>query len=321
MERSSPDGARQGSGGVECGDGQPWNYGSGGNPYDPRVSYTRQVDYVSAACLAIRLPLWQQLGGFSPAFAPAYFEDTDLAFAVQALQLRVRCAPLARVIHHEGTTCGIDTGNPEGSKRLQPEHAPLFRRKWQPAFQPSGAPSTAEAELQQDRGLVGPVLVIDHSPPPPTPDAGPPAAGPVTGHPAPAWRSGDPPPGPHPPSPHPDLAVTLADIRRALDLLLLQWRHAEARQVTGQRPGARMVVIVRNEQRERHAGIGGVQVVTAHEDARLARRQRRLGGARNFGALGNSVIGIGRWRRLGDQPHARMGHIRHARTGCRFRLG
>ena len=171
-----PDGRLQESGGIVWGDGQPWNYGRGGNPYDPRVSYTRQVDYVSAACLAIRLPLWQQLGGFSPAFAPAYFEDTDLAFAVQALQLRVRCAPLARVIHHEGTTCGIDTGNPEGSKRLQLEHAPLFRRKWQHAFQPSGAPSTAEAELQKDRGVVGRVLVIDHAPPRPDRDAGSQAA-------------------------------------------------------------------------------------------------------------------------------------------------
>jgi len=171
-----PDGRLQESGGIVWGDGQPWNYGRGGNPYDPRVSYTRQVDYVSAACLAIRLPLWQQLGGFSPEFAPAYFEDTDLAFAVQARNLRVRCAPLARVIHHEGTTCGIDTGNPEGSKRLQLEHAPLFRRKWQHAFQPSGAPSTAEAELQKDRGVVGRVLVIDHAPPRPDRDAGSQAA-------------------------------------------------------------------------------------------------------------------------------------------------
>jgi len=171
-----PSGRLQESGGIVWGDGQPWNYGRGGNPYDPRVSYTRQVDYVSAACLAIRRELWEALGGFSAEFAPAYFEDTDLAFAVRAQQLRVRCAPLARVIHHEGTTCGIDPGNPEGSKRHQRDHAPLFQRKWQHAFQPSPPPSRAAAELLKDRGVVGRVLVIDHAPPRPDRDAGSQAA-------------------------------------------------------------------------------------------------------------------------------------------------
>jgi GT2 family glycosyltransferase len=171
-----PDGRLQESGGIVWGDGQPWNYGRGGNAYDPRTSYTRQVDYVSGACLAIPLQLWQELGGFSAEFAPAYFEDTDLAFQVQARQRRVRCAPLARVIHHEGTTCGIDTGNPEGSKRLQLEHGPIFRRKWQHAFHRSGPPSPAEAELQKDRGIVGRVLVLDQAPPRPDRDAGSKAA-------------------------------------------------------------------------------------------------------------------------------------------------
>lgn len=167
-----PNGRLQESGGLVWDNGQPWNYGRGGNPYDPRVSYSRQVDYVSAACLAIPLELWQAIGGFSTEFAPAYFEDTDLAFAVRARHREVRCAPLARVIHHEGTTCGIDTGNPESSKRLQLVHAPRFRQKWQHAFTPSGPPSREAAERHKDRGVVGRVLVIDHAPPRPDRDAG-----------------------------------------------------------------------------------------------------------------------------------------------------
>lgn len=171
-----PDGRLQEAGGIVWGNGQPWNYGRGGNAHDPRVSYTRRVDYVSGACLAIPTELWHELGGFSAEFAPAYFEDTDLAFQVQARHRRVCCAPLARVIHHEGTTCGIDTGNPEGSKRLQLTHGPIFRRKWQHAFHPSGPASPAEAERQKDRGIVGRVLVLDQAPPRPDRDAGSKAA-------------------------------------------------------------------------------------------------------------------------------------------------
>ena len=171
-----PNGRLQESGGLVWDDGQPWNYGRGGNPYDPRVSYSRQVDYVSAACLAIERELWDEVGGFSPEFAPAYFEDTDLAFKVQARQRSVRCAPLARVIHHEGTTCGIDTGNPEQSKHLQLVHAPLFRSKWQHAFIASGPPSREAAEQHKDRGVLGRVLVLDQTTPRPDRDAGSQAA-------------------------------------------------------------------------------------------------------------------------------------------------
>jgi len=167
-----PNGRLQESGGIVWGNGDPWNYGRGGNPYDPRVSYTRQVDYVSAAALAIPLELWRQVGGFSSEFAPAYFEDTDLAFKVRELGRQVRCAPLARVVHHEGTTSGCDPGDADSIKRLQSEHAPLFRNKWRQALQPSGPPSAAEAERLKDRDVLGRALVLDHGVPRPDRDAG-----------------------------------------------------------------------------------------------------------------------------------------------------
>ena len=171
-----PNGRLQESGGIVWGEGQPWNYGRGGNPYDPKVSYTRQVDYVSGAALVIPLALWQQVGGFSPEFAPAYFEDTDLAFKVKALGREVRCAPLAKVVHHEGTTSGVDATDAHSVKHLQLEHAPLFRDKWHHALLPSGKPSGQEAERLKDRGIIGRALVLDHAPPQPDRDAGSQAA-------------------------------------------------------------------------------------------------------------------------------------------------
>ncbi len=169
-----PDGRLQEAGGIVWGNGEPWNYGRGRNPYHPGVAYTRQVDYVSGAALAIRRELWNQLGGFSPEFSPAYYEDTDLAFKVRQAGLVVRYAPLARVIHHEGLSCGTDT-NPEtseGLKRFQTLHAPQFQRKWEQAFSGETNPSFEAAEFIKDRGILGRALVLDHGTPRPDRDAG-----------------------------------------------------------------------------------------------------------------------------------------------------
>ncbi|KAF0652689.1 glycosyltransferase [Cyanobium sp. Copco_Reservoir_LC18] len=167
-----PDGRLQEAGGIVWGNGEPWNYGRGGNPHDPRVAYTRQVDYVSAAALAIRRELWNALGGFSPEFSPAYYEDTDLAFKVRQAGHTVRYAPLARVIHHEGLSCGTDTAAHTGLKRFQAVNGPVFQQKWAAAFEPSGEPSHAGAEAIKDRGILGRALFIDQETPRPDRDAG-----------------------------------------------------------------------------------------------------------------------------------------------------
>lgn len=167
-----PDGRLQEAGGIVWGNGEPWNYGRGGNPHAPAVAYARQVDYLSGAAVAIRRELWDRIGGFSPEFAPAYYEDTDLAFKVRSAGCTVRYAPLARVIHHEGLSNGTDEQAAQGMKRFQAIHAPLFRHKWAAAFLPSGEPSHVEAERIKDRGIVGRALFLDHAPPRPDRDAG-----------------------------------------------------------------------------------------------------------------------------------------------------
>ncbi len=166
------DGRLQEAGGIVWGNGEPWNVGRGGNPYDPRYAYSRQVDYVSGAALMIRRSLWNQLGGFSPEFSPAYYEDTDLAFKVRSAGYTVRYSPLARVIHHEGLSNGTDTQLSSGLKRYQEIHAPLFAKKWAEAFTGPTEPSLAEADRIKDRGILGRALFIDHETPRPDRDAG-----------------------------------------------------------------------------------------------------------------------------------------------------
>ncbi|MBE9174040.1 glycosyltransferase family 2 protein, partial [Cyanobium sp. LEGE 06143] len=171
-----PDGRLQEAGGIVWGNGEPWNYGRGGNPYDPRYSYARQADYVSGAALAIRSDLWRQLGGFSPEFSPAYYEDTDLAFKARQAGFSVRYAPLARVIHHEGVSNGSDTEAAAGLKRYQAINAPLFQAKWASAFDGPQEPSLVEAERLKDRGILGRALFLDHDTPRADRDAGSQAA-------------------------------------------------------------------------------------------------------------------------------------------------
>ena len=85
----------------------------------PRFAYSCNVDYVSGCALLIRAELWNSLGGLDIRYSPAYYDDVDLCLRVHALGLRVRYAPLACVIHLEGTSMGTDLSNSNSLKNFQ----------------------------------------------------------------------------------------------------------------------------------------------------------------------------------------------------------
>lgn len=118
------DGVLQESGGIVFSDGSGWNYGRGESPNDPRFCYLRETDYVSGAVLLIDKDLFDQVGGFDTRYAPAYYEDTDLAFAVRAAGKKVVVAPQSQVLHDEGVTSGTDTGG--GVKAYQVRNKDRF---------------------------------------------------------------------------------------------------------------------------------------------------------------------------------------------------
>ncbi len=164
-----PDGRLQEAGGVVFADGSGWNYGKFESPEDPRFAYLRDCDYASGAAIAIPRTLFVALGGFDTRYAPAYYEDTDLAFAVRAAGRRVIYQPAARVIHVEGGTAGTDTQ--VGMKAYQVRNRETFaahRADALAAHLPADTvPTPARLHRRQSQ-----VLVIDAMAPRPDHDSG-----------------------------------------------------------------------------------------------------------------------------------------------------
>lgn len=164
-----PDGRLQDAGGIVWRSGNPWNYGRGANPFEPRFSYTRQADYLSGAAMMVRKSVWDEIGGLSSYLEPMYFEDTDVAFKVRAAGYKTMFAPLSLVYHYEGRTSGTEITS--GMKRYQEVNRPKFKQRWASAYRSAGEEGQ-NVDIEKDRGIVGRVAFIDYATPRPDRDAG-----------------------------------------------------------------------------------------------------------------------------------------------------
>ncbi|MGA0588072.1 glycosyltransferase [Dyella sp. KRB-257] len=164
-----PDGRLQEAGALVFADGSGWNVGRFESRHATPYRYRRQTDYVSGAALMIRREVFRRVGGFDTRYAPAYFEDADLAFAVRRLGLQVWYEPASTVVHCEGISAGTDLD--AGMKRHQRPNQAVFVEKWasELALQPPPGTALERAVRWKCRGRV---LVVDATMPDPARDSG-----------------------------------------------------------------------------------------------------------------------------------------------------
>ncbi len=164
-----PDGSLQEAGGIVWGSGKPWNYGKNQNASHPSFNYSRDADYLSAAALFVQKTVWEEVGGFSEEFAPAYYEDTDLAFKIRKAGYRTIYCPSAEVVHFEGKSNGTNTKS--GIKKYQEINSSTFREKWFQDYKDHGVEGT-KPQVEVDRANNFRVLVLDANTPHRNTDAG-----------------------------------------------------------------------------------------------------------------------------------------------------
>ena len=98
------------------------------SPLHPDYRHAREVEYCSGASLLVRRSLLLSLGGLDVRFAPAYFEDADLAYAARAAGWQVYIEPRSKVVHHLSATTQARPGR---ALELVQRNSERFVEKWQ----------------------------------------------------------------------------------------------------------------------------------------------------------------------------------------------
>jgi O-antigen biosynthesis protein len=156
-----PDGRLQEAGGIIWNNASAWNFGRYDDAQKPDYNYSKEVDYISGACLVIRKTVWNKVGGFDEQLTPAYYEDTDLAMKVRKAGYKIFYQPLAVVTHHEGASNGLNESS--GLKKFQAVNRTKFYSKWEHELLVEASPNGMNVFFHRDRSLRKKhLLIIDH---------------------------------------------------------------------------------------------------------------------------------------------------------------
>jgi GT2 family glycosyltransferase len=141
-----------GVGGVagHLGYGQPGDNGG----YYKHLTTARNVTAVTAACLAIRKAVWDEVGGLDAERLPVAFNDVDLCLKLRARGYDVVFEPHAQLVHHESATRGDDR-SPADQARFDAELAAM-RERWGAALDDDPFYSPLFDRTRSDHHLASP---------------------------------------------------------------------------------------------------------------------------------------------------------------------
>lgn len=141
------DASLQEAGSIIWNDGTCQGYARGDEPDAPHAMFVREVDFCSGAFLLTRTDIWRELGGFDPAFAPAYYEETDYCMRLRARGYRVVYEPRAVIDHFE-----FGSADNDGSAiSQQQKNRAVFEARHQEALSHQLAPSAANTRRARSR--------------------------------------------------------------------------------------------------------------------------------------------------------------------------
>ena len=124
------DGTLQEAGSIIWRDGSCLGYGRGDTPNSWPYMFRRDVDYCSGAFLLTPRAVWERLGGFDEAYAPAYYEETDYCMRLWENGLRIVYEPAAVILHYE-----FGSAAPDKAIELQAAHQKTFAQRHSSALQ------------------------------------------------------------------------------------------------------------------------------------------------------------------------------------------
>jgi glycosyltransferase involved in cell wall biosynthesis len=163
-------GLLQEAGSVIFSDGTGVNVGKGDFAHRDWYQTPHDVDYCSGASIMIRRSVWDATGGFDLAYAPAYYEETDLSFAARRAGYRVVLQPQSRIFHVEGGTYGTDES--PRKRELMDRNRTYFTTKWASEMSEQWTAERANWVGASWRDHRGRILVVDSVVPTPDQDAG-----------------------------------------------------------------------------------------------------------------------------------------------------